>query len=86
MSLLTGAFLFVGQYCVISSMKHLWLILLLVSCTTAPKINYKGDVNDEGKYHGKGVITYPNGEKYVGEFYNNSYDGKGVLFNYYQFE
>ena len=44
-------------------MKRLWLILLLVSCTTAPKINYKGDVNDEGKNHGKGVITYPNGEK-----------------------
>ena len=67
-------------------MKRLWLILLLISCTTAPKINYKGDVNDEGKYHGKGVITYPNGEKYVGEFYDNSYDGKGMLFNYFQFE
>jgi hypothetical protein len=67
-------------------MKRLWLILLMVSCTTAPKINYKGDVNDEGKNHGKGVITYPNGEKYVGEFYDNSYDGKRMLFNYYQFE
>ena len=67
-------------------MKRLWLILLIVSCTTAPKINYKGDVNDEGKNHGKGVITYPNGEKYVGEFYDNSYHGKDMLFNYYQFE
>ena len=63
-SLLTEAFLFVGQYCVNSSMKRLWLILLLVSCTTAPKIiNYEGDVNDDGLYHGKGVITYSNGDK-----------------------
>ena len=46
----------------------------------------KDDVNDEGKNHGKGVITYPNGEKYVGEFYDNSYHGKDMLFNYYQFE
>jgi hypothetical protein len=37
-------------------MKRFWLILLLVSCNTAPKINYKGDVNDEGKYHGNGVL------------------------------
>ena len=28
-SLLTGAFLFVGNFCVISCMKHLWLILFL---------------------------------------------------------
>ena len=68
-------------------MKRLWLIiLLLVICTTAPKTNYKGDVNDQGKYHGKGVMTYPNGEKGVGEFYDNSYNGKGMLSNYYQFE
>ena len=38
-------------------MKRLWVILLLVSCTTAPKINYEGDVNDDGLYYGKGVIT-----------------------------
>ena len=44
-------------------MKRLWVILLLVSCTTAPKINYEGDVNDDGLYHGKGVITYSNGDK-----------------------
>ncbi len=68
-------------------MKRLWLILLIVSCTTAQNnYEYEGELNDDGLYHGKGVITYPNGEKYVGEFYDNSYDGKGVLFNYYQFE
>ena len=44
-------------------MKRLWFILLIVSCTTAPKINYEGDVNDDGLYHGKGVITYSNGDK-----------------------
>ena len=60
------------------------LFLLFISC--AAKITYEGGRNQEGEYHGKGVITYPNGEKYVGEFYDNSYDGKGVLFNYYQFE
>ena len=60
---LKGLFCLWDNFCVISCMKRLWLIILLVSCTTAPKINYKGDVNDEGKYH-----------------------GKGVLFNYYQFE
>jgi len=37
-------------------MKRLWLILLIVSCATAPKINYEGDVNDEGKYHGNSVL------------------------------
>ena len=38
-------------------MKRFWIILLLVSCTTTPKINYEGDVNDDGLYHGKSVIT-----------------------------
>ena len=68
-------------------MKRIALILLFfISCSTVPRITYEGERNQEGEYHGKGVITYPNGEKYVGEFYDNSYDGKGVLFNYYQFE
>ena len=68
-------------------MKSIALILLFFfGCSTIPRITYEGERNQEGEYHGKGVITYPNGEKYVGEFYDNSYDGKGVLFNYYQFE
>jgi len=59
-------------------MKHLWVILLLVSCTTAPKITYEGERNQEGEYHGKGVITYPNGEKYVGEWKNGKRNGQGT--------
>ena len=41
----------------------LTLIILLISCTTAPKYNYEGELNDDGLYHGKGVITYSNGDK-----------------------
>ena len=60
-------------------MKRLWFILLIVSCTTAPKINYEGDVNEDGLYHGKGVITYSNGEKWVGEFKDGDpYNGQGT--------
>ena len=62
-------------------LKRLWLILLIVSCTTAPKINYEGELNDDGIYHGKGVITYPNGAKYVGEWKDGKWNGKGVFFN-----
>ena len=61
-------------------MKRLWLILLIVSCTTAPKINYEGNVNDEGKYHGKGVITYSNGEKWQGDWKEGEpFNGLGTL-------
>ena len=40
------------------------LIICLISCTTIPSVQYEGDVNEEGKYHGKGVITYSNREKW----------------------
>jgi len=56
----------------------LTLIIFLISCTTIPSITYEGDVNEEGKYHGKGVITYPNGEKYVGEFKDGKRNGQGT--------
>ncbi len=64
---------------VIFGMKRIALILLFfISCTTAPKINYEGELNDDGLYHGKGVITYPNGSKYVGEFKDGKRDGQGT--------
>ena len=44
----------------------LTLFLFYISC--APKISYTGEKNQDGKYHGKGVITYRNGEKWKGEF------------------
>ena len=56
----------------------LTLIIFLISCTTIPSITYEGDVNEEGKYHGKGVITYSNGEKYVGEFKDGKRNGQGT--------
>ena len=60
-------------------MKRLWFILLLVSCTIAQKINYTGEINDEGKWHGKGVITYSDGEKWEGEFKDGvPYNGYGT--------
>jgi len=45
-------------------MKRLWLILFVISCTTAPKVNYEGEVNEKGEYQGQGTVTYTNGEKY----------------------
>jgi len=60
-------------------MKRIALILLFfISCTTVPKINYEGELNDDGLYHGKGVITYPNGEQYVGDFKDGKRDGQGT--------
>jgi len=68
------------QYHISSLLKgiSLTLIILLISCTTAPKYNYEGELNDDGLYHGKGVITYPLGGKYVGEFKDGKRDGQGV--------
>ena len=34
--------------------------------------------NDEGKWHGKDVITYSNGEKWVGEFKYGKFNGQGT--------
>jgi len=43
-------------------------MVLFTSCATPPRITYEGERNQEGKYHGQGVITYSNGEKWEGEF------------------
>ena len=49
---------------VILCMKRIALILLFfISCSTIPRITYEGERNQEGEYHGKGVITYSNGDK-----------------------
>lgn len=39
---------------------------------------YTGDVK-EGRYHGKGVFTYPTGVRYEGGFDNNQFHGEGRL-------
>ena len=38
---------------------------------------YTGQVNENGQYHGCGILTYPNGTKYVGEFQNGACFGEG---------
>ena len=39
---------------------------------------YVGEVKD-GKRHGRGTLTLPDGEKYEGEFKDGEYDGRGTL-------
>jgi hypothetical protein len=31
------------------------------------KVGYDGEMNEDGERHGKGIYTYPNGEKYIGK-------------------
>ena len=39
---------------------------------------YVGEVKD-GKRHGSGTLTLPDGEKYEGEFKDGEYNGNGIL-------
>lgn len=41
-------------------------------------MSYDGDVV-KGKAHGKGVMTWPDGDRYEGDFVNGEMTGKGVL-------
>ena len=61
-------------------MKRLWLILLFfISCSTIPRVQYEGERNQEGEYHGKGQIIFPNGEVWEGEFKDGiPYNGNGI--------
>ena len=40
---------------------------------------YEGEVNQYGDWHGKGVVSYSNGTRYVGEFRDNEYHGHGTM-------
>ena len=56
---------------------HILLIVFLVGCSS--KIDYVGElVND--KPHGKGTITYENGDSYEGEWKEGKKHGQGTLF------
>ncbi len=39
---------------------------------------YEGQVNQDGRYHGKGVRSYYDGSRYVGEWRNWQYHGHGT--------
>ena len=54
---------------------HILLTLLLVGC--ADKGVYVGEKKD-GKRHGQGTLTKPNGDKYVGEFKDGEMTGQGT--------
>ena len=59
----------------------LLFIFVCISCDVPQKIKYKGERGKLGKLHGKGIITYPNGETWEGEFKDGEpYTGKGVYF------
>ncbi len=53
-------------------------LFLLINC--GAKIKYEGAKNANGDYHGKGVITFLNGEVWEGQFKNGKpYTGKGTF-------
>ena len=55
-------------------------MVLFTSCATPPRITYEGERNQEGKYHGQGVITYSNGDKWEGEYKDGlPFNGQGAL-------
>ena len=55
-------------------------MVLFTSCATPPRITYEGERNQEGKYHGQGVITYINGDIWEGKFKDGEpYNGQGTM-------
>ena len=54
-------------------------LLFFISCSTIPRVQYEGERNQEGEYHGKGQIIFPNGEVWEGEFKDGiPYNGNGI--------
>ena len=39
---------------------------------------YEGQVNQDGKYQGRGVLSHTRGVRYEGEFRNDEYHGPGT--------
>ena len=44
-----------------------------------PSGRYEGEVNQDGQEHGKGVVSWSDGQRYVGEFRNSNYHGHGTM-------
>ena len=61
-------------------MKKVILVILFIGCGSSPRIQYDGDLNDGGKWHGIGIVTYPSGETWKGQFKDGKpYNGQGVF-------
>lgn len=41
-------------------------------------MQYEGSISKDGKFHGRGVIAYPNGESYSGEWVHGQRHGRGT--------
>lgn len=39
---------------------------------------YEGEINNQGLKQGRGIYHYSNGDKYLGEWFNDLFNGKGV--------
>ena len=66
-------------------MKYLYsiLIIIIISCSSAPSIRYDGQFTEEGVYNGIGKVTYSNDETWYGEFQNGiPFNGNGILYMY----
>ena len=66
-------------------MKYLYsiLIIIIISCSSAPSIRYDGQFTEEGVYNGIGKVTYSNNETWYGEFQNGiPFNGNGILYMY----
>ena len=59
--------------------KIIWLFLFLFFISCGSQITYEGERNQEGKYHGKGILTSYD-EKYEGEFNDGLKHGQGRTF------
>ena len=58
---------------------QIFTLIFVVGCTS--EAEYIGDLED-GKPHGKGTITYENGDIYDGEWREGLKEGKGIMTSY----
>ena len=57
------------------------ILLFIISCTSDSKIKYEGKRNQDGKYDGKGIITFTDGGQWEGGFKDGEYNGQGTYTN-----
>jgi hypothetical protein len=51
----------------------------LLALTKRVRVGYEGEINEEGERHGRGIYTYANGEKYIGEWEHGKKQGCGFF-------